>query len=132
MNVSNFSTQCTSINLTNFNLQLNPNCYIYQPSTGTNGNNAGIVNNQSNLINSMQNTINLIFDSGFLMSCNYIFYTIKVLPIAFLFMRFINFWSICSFYVLIGVKMPTFLEEILLMIFNGVNGSFFDILNIHV
>lgn len=57
---------------------------------------------------------------------------LQLFPFSFLFMRFINYWSICSIYFMVDVNIPNYLKEILKMISEGVNGSIFEFLKIKV
>lgn len=50
---------------------------------------------------------------------------LQLFPISFLFMRFINFWSICSLYFFIDIKIPNYLQEILQKISEAMNSSIF-------
>lgn len=53
----------------------------------------------------------------------------KLFPIAFLFMRFINFWAMCSLYLMIELKVPGYLQNILELIYEGANISTFSLFN---
>ena len=55
-----------------------------------------------------------------------------MLPFAALFLRFINFWTVCSFYAFMDIGMPYFLKDILNNIFIVINSSLFSIIGIKV
>lgn len=57
---------------------------------------------------------------------------LQVLPLSYLFMRFINFWSICSVYLLPGILFPPYLQEILLSIYKNINLSIFETIGFHL
>jgi hypothetical protein len=46
------------------------------------------------------------------------------------FIGFINFWNVCSLYALIQTEMPTYLKDVLLKIYEMVNFSIFNLINI--
>jgi len=47
-------------------------------------------------------------------------------PLAWLFLNFMNFWNICSFYLFLNADIPQYLKMILEMIYDKINTSLFD------
>ncbi len=56
----------------------------------------------------------------------YVLYILKYFPFSFLFLRFINFWSICTMYLIPKITFPTYLTEILSDIYKNINSSLFE------
>jgi hypothetical protein len=47
----------------------------------------------------------------------FIFLTLEMAPLAWLFLNFMNFWNICSFYLFLNADIPEYLRMILKLIF---------------
>ncbi len=71
--------------------------------------------------------IESIFENGLSQNYSVIISLMKLFPIAFLFMRFINFWAMCSLYLMIELKVPGYLQNILELIYEGANSSTFSL-----
>jgi hypothetical protein len=152
--VSNISNTTNQTNNSTINNQTNNSTTINQANIIPSSNNSNIEPNnnltpnnsqtmnsttRSNLIiqpisskeESVGNTISDAFDSiG--TGVSYAMTFGQVFPAAFLFMRFINFWSICSLYLLPDLVLPTYLYNILFTIYSNINTSVFGLLNINV
>jgi hypothetical protein len=55
-----------------------------------------------------------------------LFFIFQVAPLSFIFLRFINYWSITSFYILIKMEMPDYLKNCLSSIYKSINDWFFN------
>ena len=56
----------------------------------------------------------------------------KVMPITIFFAGFLNYWTLCSLYALIRTQKPDFLTELLNSIYDAINISIFQALNIDI
>jgi hypothetical protein len=60
------------------------------------------------------------------------FLIMQIAPLAWLFLQFINYWNICSFYLLINITKPSYLNEFLSKVYNAINSSVFQQLGINL
>jgi hypothetical protein len=60
------------------------------------------------------------------------FLIMQVAPVAWMFLQFINYWNICSFYCLMNITIPDYFKDCLQQIFAAVNSSVFQVLDINL
>jgi len=60
------------------------------------------------------------------------FLILQIAPLAWLFLQFINYWNVCSFYLLINITKPSYLNEFLSKVYNAINASVFQQLGINL